>query len=884
MAEPTPTAALGTVGGHYKLLSKLGEGAFGEVYRAQHELLEQEFAVKLLRQELCEDQQVRDRFLDEARALIRFNHGNVVQLRHVGEHEGRLFLVMDFVKGEALNDVLRVEGPFSEARAVALIDQVLQGLAAAHAVGIVHRDLKPSNLLVEKRPDGTEKLHILDFGLSKLGAAGDGMKSAHRSVSGSIIGTLAYMSPEQIQGHTVDQRSDVFAAGLVLMEMLQGHHPYPGESGIMVAARLLRDPIPPLDAKVAAKVSPMVRAAISTALERDRDARFSSATAFAHALQGKGPPSDTSRVTTIEQARQDLARADARRALEQASGQIDRKKKGGLVALLLLLAAGGAAGWYFLMGPGKGSASGPGGPGGGTTAAQAPTRTPGIPSAAPTAPQTPPQPTSPQPTPPPPVRPEVPDPAPAAPPRPPEPTATVPTPAAPAPTVPAPKEPEPAPPTPPAPTPPPAPKEPDPVVVAPPTPKEPEPAPKAPDPAPTPTAPPEPPVTPPTPPAPTPRTAAEALKTGHEALAAGKWAEAKTAYREALEKDVSQIPALRGASAAALTEADALARSGHLPEAQQAFTETIEWLGARYTVYEKERDTPEATLNRLRGFARLYRAQAHSERLRWHLVAGEGGAAGTERKAAEDDFELAWQFLQRDSVPYWEFLIRRGEHRFLVGSVKEAIDDFAITTQTNNTSVPAHMWLAHARGVRRLIELAVAKNDPRLATGWAAKAIEIVKNGEAWKGTEFPQDQWLEWVRVVWLSTTLQATGAELNPQQSLLRFYVGEAAKCAPAPYQPADLTRSKALAAQAALDTALARFARLSKKDAEATPRAAAAEKGAREAIALAEAVAQAGGPLPGPFPYRILADALRLLGKTDEAAQAEKSASGAALRNPD
>ena len=111
-------------------------------------------------------------------------------------------------------------------------------------------------------------------------------------------------------------------------------------------------------------------------------------------------------------------------------------------------------------------------------------------------------------------------------------------------------------------------------------------------------------------------------------------------------------------------------------------------------------------------------------------------------------------------------MIRRGEHRFLVGSVKEAIDDFAITTATNNTSVPAHMWLAHARGVRRLIELALAKGDAKLGTGWASKAIEIAKNGEAWKGAEFPQDQWFEWVRIVWLSTTLQTTAPDLNPQQ----------------------------------------------------------------------------------------------------------------------
>ena len=189
-----------------------------------------------------EDEEVRARFLDEARALIRFSHPNVVQMRHVGEHNKRLYLVMDFIKGEELHELMRREGALPEARALNIVKQILAGLESAHAAGIVHRDLKPSNIIVERTKDGNEKVSILDFGLSKFSAI-DGVAGAHRSITGTIVGTLAYMSPEQIKGdRDIDGRSDLFAVGLMLQEMLQGHHPYPGDSGIVVAAKFCAIP------------------------------------------------------------------------------------------------------------------------------------------------------------------------------------------------------------------------------------------------------------------------------------------------------------------------------------------------------------------------------------------------------------------------------------------------------------------------------------------------------------------------------------------------------------------------------------------------------------------------------------------------------------------
>ncbi|MDF1701451.1 MAG: protein kinase, partial [Planctomycetota bacterium] len=343
-SESDPSSNLPLLGEHYQLTAKLGEGAFGEVYKANHDLLGQEFAVKLLKPELSADQDVQDRFLDEARALIRFSHPNVVQMRHVGRHQGRLFLVMDYAHGVELAELMQKDGAFDEKRALSLTTQILAGLEAAHAAGIVHRDLKPSNILVETLPDGSEKPMILDFGLSKFSAI-DGPGGAHRSITGTIVGTLAYMSPEQIKGdRDIDGRSDLFAAGLILQEMLQGHHPYPGESGIVVAAKLLRDPIPPIDEDKRDKISDHTLSALARALERDRDARFSSVTAFSQSLAGKGPPSDTSKVTTVQEAQAELARQEALEAARQAKAKAAAPSQPDTVKTRASAAAAGGAG------------------------------------------------------------------------------------------------------------------------------------------------------------------------------------------------------------------------------------------------------------------------------------------------------------------------------------------------------------------------------------------------------------------------------------------------------------------------------------------------------------------------------------------------------------
>jgi serine/threonine-protein kinase len=869
-------APMATIGGHYRLRKKLGEGAFGEVYEAQHELLEQQFAVKILKPELCEDQDVRNRFLDEARALIRFSHPNVVQLRHVGEHEGRLYLVMDLVRGEPLNEVMKREGAFEEARAVEILLQVLMGLAAAHAAGIVHRDLKPSNILFEKRPDGTEKISILDFGLSKLGHA-DGMKSAHRSVSGSIIGTLAYMSPEQLQGDsTIDGRSDVFAAGIMLHEMLQGHHPYPGESGIMVAAKLLRDPIPPLDPKRASKISDSTKAALAQALERDRDARFASATAFANALEGKGPPSDTSRVQTIEHARQELARADAKKAREKALQGEKKKRTGLLVGVLALLAAAGA-GWYFALGPGSGKGT-DGGAGGGASVARAPgvepAKPPVGPGPEPVSP--PPEPKPPDPKPPNPVTPEPakppvapvpkdPDPAEPGPSEPvaPEPGPKEPTPE-PGPTDPAPPEPKPPEPKPPEP------KPPEPVVVKPPVPENPT--------KPGPAVPPEPTATPPA-------TAEARAKQAEALLASGRWAEGRALWQGLLDQDVTRLDALRGAAVSFIREADVEARSGRIPQALALLDQAVQWLLRKTDAFEKIREETDAlTRTRLLGYSLMYRAEAHTDRARWLAISGDAAKAKAEQKAAESDFEFSWQHLQRDGVHYWEFLLRRGEFHQLQGKLKEYVDDVAWNTQTANNLVPAHMWIAHAKALRRVAEAAVAQGKPEDAAKWAEAAKEVAKKGEQWQGSVLTQDQWLEMARVVFLGAQLQATEPTLTPLDGLLGYYVKEATKAAAPADFSAERSKGRVLAAQAARALVEGRLLRLRKNETAAAAKIEAARVLAEQAIQVRDALARSGGLLPESFPFQVLAEVLSAQGKRDESVRARQAAAAAAQRNPD
>src|SRR2546426_4156542 len=203
---------------HYTVLEKLGEGGMGVVYKAEDTKLKRTVALKFLPQRLSASEQDKSRFIQEAQAASALNHPNVCTIHDIQEHDGQMFIVMEFVDGQTLAEKL---GSLSLKQAIDIGIQIADGLAAAHEKGIVHRDIKPENIMIRK--DGIAQ--IMDFGLAKLkGAAG----VSRLTKEGSTVGTAGYMSPEQVQGQDADHRSDIFSLGVVLYELFTGELPFKG--------------------------------------------------------------------------------------------------------------------------------------------------------------------------------------------------------------------------------------------------------------------------------------------------------------------------------------------------------------------------------------------------------------------------------------------------------------------------------------------------------------------------------------------------------------------------------------------------------------------------------------------------------------------------------
>src|SRR6267143_3274337 len=200
---------------HYKILEKLGEGGMGVVYKAEDTKLKRTVALKFLPQRLSASEQDKSRFIQEAQAASALNHPNVCTIHDIQEHDGQMFIVMEFVDGQTLEEK---KGTISLKQAIDIGIQIADGLAAAHEKGIVHRDIKPENIMIRK--DGIAQ--IMDFGLAKLRGV------SRLTQEGSTVGTAGYMSPEQVQGQDADHRSDIFSFGVLLYELLTGQPPFKG--------------------------------------------------------------------------------------------------------------------------------------------------------------------------------------------------------------------------------------------------------------------------------------------------------------------------------------------------------------------------------------------------------------------------------------------------------------------------------------------------------------------------------------------------------------------------------------------------------------------------------------------------------------------------------
>ena len=282
--------ASGTRLGPYEVLSAVGSGGMGEVYRARDTRLDRIVAIKVLPAQLARNDELRERFDREARTIAGLNHANICTLYDVGHQDGIDYLVMELVDGRSLDGAIPREGlPLTEA--VEYGAQIASGLAAAHAVGVVHRDMKPANVVV----GADSQVKILDFGLAKLmerPTASGARPAAAATEIGTVMGTVGYMSPEQAGGRNVDHRSDIFSLGATMYEMLSGRRPFERASSVDTIHAIIHEAPPPLDQP------PELEDILAKALAKDPKDRYQHAgdlaldlRRFAQSWRGRSLPS-----------------------------------------------------------------------------------------------------------------------------------------------------------------------------------------------------------------------------------------------------------------------------------------------------------------------------------------------------------------------------------------------------------------------------------------------------------------------------------------------------------------------------------------------------------------------------------------------------------------
>jgi eukaryotic-like serine/threonine-protein kinase len=261
------------IDGRYRVSARLGSGGMADVYLAHDTLLGRQVAVKLLHPRFAEDQEFVERFRREASSAAGLSHPNVVAVFDRGEWDGTYYIAMEYLPGRSLKAVVREHGPLSPEDATDIVVQILLAARFAHRRGIIHRDIKPHNVILDE--EGRAK--VTDFGIARAGAS-------DMTLTGSIMGTAQYLSPEQAQGHAVKETSDLYAVGVVLYELLTGSVPFEGESAVSIALKQVSvEPTPP--SRLNPDVGPALDAVVMRALAKDPLARFASADEFIAALQ-----------------------------------------------------------------------------------------------------------------------------------------------------------------------------------------------------------------------------------------------------------------------------------------------------------------------------------------------------------------------------------------------------------------------------------------------------------------------------------------------------------------------------------------------------------------------------------------------------------------------
>jgi serine/threonine-protein kinase len=268
----------------YRVISRIGAGGMGLVYKVEHVQLGKVAAMKVLHADTAQDSEMVRRFRLEAQSVSRLNHPNIVQTFDFGQWEGALYLVMEYVRGDDLSTVVKREGPMPFARVAPLFVQVCSALTDAHEAGVIHRDLKPENIVLVSRRDGTEHAKVLDFGLAKLRERESG--SAEITSGGQVIGTPYYMSPEQVRSEPLDIRTDVYSLGATLYRVLTGTPPFQAATPMGVLTKHVTDDLEPLRVRAPTLGLPAeADTIVARAMAKTRDRRYPTAAAVQQALE-----------------------------------------------------------------------------------------------------------------------------------------------------------------------------------------------------------------------------------------------------------------------------------------------------------------------------------------------------------------------------------------------------------------------------------------------------------------------------------------------------------------------------------------------------------------------------------------------------------------------
>ena len=357
-----------TVDGRYRITQFIGRGAMGRVYKVEHARIGKVAAMKILHGTLTANSRLRARFRQEAEAISKLDHPNIIQVFDFGDTRGTFFLVMEYVRGKTLGALLKENGFLPIQRCLPILAQICAALTEAHEAGIIHRDLKPDNIQVSQTRSGRDYVKVLDFGLAKFVN-----QSANDTAKGNIVGTPYYMAPEQIRGETVDHRTDIYSLGAVVFRMLSGKAPFNAQSPVGVLTKHITESVPSLAAVAPERLlSPELDGVVQRAMAKTPSDRYRSANEFkvalvtavnrslsgairlpaselssphasyqGHESEGESPTNNISVALSYE----DLAfeRRLARRA----------RRRSLIVAAILLALGGGVAYWFLLHKPTK---------------------------------------------------------------------------------------------------------------------------------------------------------------------------------------------------------------------------------------------------------------------------------------------------------------------------------------------------------------------------------------------------------------------------------------------------------------------------------------------------------------------------------------------------